>query len=680
MTTPAETDTPFHPRGVPLVVHDPYFSVWCMAERLTGDSPRHWTGASRGMCGLLRVDGKAFRFLGPEPEAVPPVEQVNLEVLPTRTVYGLETGGVSITLTFLSPLLPHDLDLVARPVTYVTWDVVSLDEQPHTVQLYLDCSMEWAVDSPDQLVCWNRSIARSLHFLRCGTMEQAVLSKSGDDRRIDWGYFYLAVPRAYGTSTAIARAQEARDRFCREGDLSAIDHPGAALPAADAPVMVCAFDLGAVEEELVSRRIMLAYNDLCSIEYMDAKLLPYWRRHGRRMEILLFRADHEYAPVLERCETFERELLEDMERVGGIRYRRLGALVVRMCLAGAKLVEGPDGSPWIFSKEHFSNGCIATVDVIYPASPFYLLFNPALLRGSLAPVLEYARSERWPFPFAPHDLGTYPQANGQVYGGGETSVVNQMPVEECGNMLLMFAALAQIEGDLSFAQEYWPLLSKWAGYLLQCGMDPADQLCTDDFAGRLTRNANLALKSILALGAYAKLAAALGKTEDADVYRQFAEEMAPQWMELAWDEDHYSLTFENPGTWSQKYNLVWDIILDLHLFPPEVARTELAFYKRQMNPFGVPLDSRHGYSKLDWSVWTATLAETPEDFALLLEPVYRFAAESPTWVPLPDRFWTADGSQAGRTRARSVVGGIMMPLLADGEGWRKWAGRAAKKP
>jgi hypothetical protein len=707
---PEKARTELRPPAVPLVVHDPYFSVWSFDDALYEGWTRHWTGAVHGMAGLIRVDGKPMRFMGrpldvppqakgaaaaksapaakgdsaakdtplSKEQPIPDVRQLSCQVLPTRTIYRFQAGPVELRLSFLTPALPDDLDVLARPVSYVIFEVQSQDGQPHQVELYFDATGQLAVNTPDQPVVWQRQEAAGdppLQLLRIGTKEQPILQKRGDDLRIDWGYLYLAVPKVQDVATVIGPADRLRKCFTAGQPLPTEDDPRQPRAVQDDwPVLACAFHLGQVGQKRETRWLMLAYDDQYSIQYLEQNLRPWWRRDGLDAPGLLRRAAEQLPKLAQQCEAFDRALMADLEKVGGPGYAPFCALAYRQALGAHKLVQGPDGQLWAFSKECFSNGCIGTVDVIYPAAPILLLLNNQLHKAALRPVLHYAQSGRWKFPFAPHDLGTYPKANGQVYGGGEKSEENQMPVEESANMLILVAGAAKLDGHAEFAKPYWPLLDQWADYLRQKGLDPENQLCTDDFAGHLAHNVNLSAKAIVALACYAELCRMAGRDTEARSYRQLAEQFVQQWIRMADDGDHYRLAFDRPGTWSQKYNLVWDKIFALRLFPPEVVQKEIAFYKTKLNLFGLPLDNRSLYTKTDWHVWTATLADRQEDFEYLMRPVYEFVHFTLPRVPMTDWYWTHNAGRVG-FQARPVIGGVFIRALADQAIWAKWAKR-----
>src|SRR5690348_17165097 len=112
-TALAQTAQPMRPPAIPLVAHDPYFSIWSMADRLNADGTRHWTGKPNTLTALLRLDGKVYRLIGRDPQRTPALEQTRVEVLPTRTIYEFTGGGVKVGLTFFTPALPDDLDVLS---------------------------------------------------------------------------------------------------------------------------------------------------------------------------------------------------------------------------------------------------------------------------------------------------------------------------------------------------------------------------------------------------------------------------------------------------------------------------------------------------------------------------------------------------------------------------------------
>ncbi len=664
----------FRPPAVPLIAHDPYLSIWSMSDRLTDENTKHWTGTEQPLTSLVRVDGTAYRIMGRDPRAVPALPQQSVEVLPTRTIYNFEGAGVHLKLTFLTPALPRDLDVLSRPVTYMVWDARAVDGKQHELAVYLDASAALAVNTADQPVTWSRFQLSGMEAMRLGSQQQPVLEKDGDNLRIDWGYLYIAAGSDAHAVEAATSLNAARAAFGTTGAFPAVDDTETNRPAGarNGTGLAIAIPMGGVGAEPVSRHVLVAYDDLWSLTFLERRVRPYWRRNGAGAAELLTMAEHDFTSLMKRAETFDNALMSDLRNAGGEHFAQMTALSYRQSIAAHKLAVDADGTLLFFPKENFSNGCIDTVDVFYPSSPLYLLLNPKLLEGSVAPVMEYASLPRWRFDFAPHDLGRYPRADGQVYGGGEKTEENQMPVEESSNMIILAAAIARANGNTALAKRYWPELTKWAAYLKDKGLDPENQLSTDDFAGHLAHNSNLSIKAIVALGAYAQMAKQLGHAAEAEGYRKTAQDFARRWVEMGLDGDHYVLAFDKKGTWSQKYNLVWDKVLGLDLFPPAVAAKEIAFYKAHQNKFGLPLDNRSEYTKLDWIYWTATLAGTRADFDALIEPTWSFANESPSRVPLTDWYWTQDAKQRG-FQARSVVGGLFMKLLADEAVWKKWA-------
>lgn len=668
LTVPAGADDAarFRPPAVPLVTSDPFLSIWSEADHLTDDVTRHWTHRPHPLASFIRVDGVTSRLMGRDPTNVPALPQVGLEVMPTRSIYEFEDAKVHVTMTFMTPALPHDLDVFSRPLTYITWKIRSVDGSAHKVSVYDSASGLLTVNKPDEKVVWGREKASHLAAMRIGTARQPILGSGGDDHRIDWGYACLAAPSQHARA-AVGDSKTLAQTFIDRGGLPPADDAGMPRAANDhQPVMALVLDFGRVADAPVSRHAMLAYDEVYSIKYFGKNLRPYWRRNGATLATLLESAEDDYLVLTKKCEDFDRQLVDDLTRVGGVRYARITALAYRQCLAACGLAADANKQPLFFTKENTSNGDIATVDVFFPMDPIWILLSPALAKASLVPILSYAASWHWKFPNAPHDLGTYPFAPGRDDGG------EGMPVEESGNMLILCDAIAKDDGNANFVTPWWPQLTQWAKYLEQYGLDPENQLCTDDFMGHLAHNANLSVKAILGLAAYGDLCRMRGDNETADRYMQLARADAQHWVKVAREGDHYKLAFDKTNSWSQKYNLVWDHILGLNIFPPDVAKTEIAYYRRVMQRYGVPLDSRTHLTKTDWSVWSATMAEDPNEFAELISPIYDYLNETPKRMPLVDSYYT-DNVKSDGMHARPVVGGLFIKMLTDPEIWKKWS-------
>lgn len=792
----------FRAPAYPLITHDTYFSIWSTTDQLSNSTTKHWTGSEQSLIGILKVDGKFYRFLGEESKTfttlltaadeqnyqskytetqpangweaaqfnadnwktgiatfgdnnsldktywkskniwvrrnfdlkqlefkkvylkishddnvevflngekiytktgwsdkyeyielnaavknkfknsnnllaihcentaggahldaglvAEPIEkepktnielanQTNVDINATQTIYNFTCGKINLTLTFTSPLLLDDLELVSRPISYISYKVAANDGNTHDVQVYFGTSTDLAVNLPTQEVTTQKYTSNNLSILKAGTVAQPVLQKKGDNLRIDWGYLYVAVPQSYHSNQYITSSAGAMASFVQNANQSTVK--------ADKQLFLnTIINVGKVGGAAKEQFIMLGYDDLYAIQYFNKDLKAWWKLDSAKtIETELALAAQDYQSILNRCNKFNKKMHKTAAAAGGANYAKLCDLAYRQSIAAHKLVKSSDGEILFLSKENFSGGFINTVDVTYPSAPLYLLYNPALMEGMLNGIFYFSESGKNTTPFAAHDLGTYPLANGQTYGEG-------MPVEESGNMLILVAAIAKAEGNANYAKKHWKTLTTWANYLNKEGFDPANQLCTDDFAGHLARNANLSVKAIVGIGCYAMLAEQLGDKATAEKYRNSAKEMVGKWIQLADAGDHYALTFNDKNTWSEKYNMIWDKVLGLHLFPKSVYKKEVRFYLTKQNEYGLPLDSRKNYTKSDWILWTASLTRKRKDFRTLVDPVYKYATETSSRVPLSDWHETTDGKMVG-FQARSVVGGYFMKIL-----------------
>ncbi len=620
--------------AVPLVTVDPYFSIWSNTDRLTDSDTRHWTGEKQPLEGTVFVDGTPYAFLG-KPEGVQPMEQTSLDVTACSTVYTFACDAITLTVTFTTPLLLDDLAIASRPVSYIQVETAPADGKAHEVKIRL---------LVDDAICQNFKYQWPTEFTevslpgitaaKVGAVKQYVLNRSDDNIRIDWGYAYLATNAANAVMECVPHTHEY------------------GIPAHEMQLTVTG------DHAL----FVLAYDDIKSIQYFGVNLPSYWNKDGKTIETAIVEAYEDYDALMARCAALAADLKAKCKNE---KYYELLSLAYRQAIAGHKIAVDTEGKVLFISKENFSNGCAATVDVTYPSIPLFLLYNPELVNGMLRPIFKYTNSGDWFYKFAPHDAGQYPLVNGQVYSH-HTCPYWQMPVEECGNMLVTVTAAALASKDISFAKENWKDLQIWVDYLMQYGLDPENQLCTDDFAGHLAHNCNLGLKAIMGIASFGILNKLDGKADEGEKYLAAAKEMAAKWLEIAADDKTvYRLAFDQPGTYSMKYNAVWDQLFETGIFPADAFDAEISGHiANHTNKYGLVLDNRADYTKSDWLLWTATMASKEEEFDALVDTLWLAYHESESRVPMTDWYDTKTAKQIG-FQNRTVQGGLFIRLLKD---------------
>lgn len=599
------------------------------------------------------TDFGVFKNVALNNENVITAQQKSVSVLATNTYYTFACGPVELDVVFTAPMLINDYDLLSSPVNYISYQVRSVDNKVHDVQFYLGASTFLAVNKTNQPTISSTVINKGVKYLKTGTIEQPILAKTGDGICIDWGYFYL--PNING-EVCLDSDNNIKASFFSDGTLPQGKTEIVNRKPSTSPTLAYVHDFGKVAQ--ASSYALLGYDEIEDIEYFYNRYKGYWAHNG---SVTIFdqfdKLNRAYSGIMERCRAFDKMIYDDGVAAGNVKYAEILSGSYRHVIAAHKLFEDKDGNLLFFSKENNSNGCVNTVDLTYPEAPLFLAYNPELQKAMMTSIFDYSLSGRWTKPFAAHDLGQYPRANNQVYGG-------DMPLEEAGNMITLAAMLTKIDGNTTYVNKYWDILKTWADYLVENGQDPANQLCTDDFAGHWAHNANLSIKAIMGVAGFAEMARIKGDAATADKYLKTAKDMAVKWEQTARDGDHYRLAFDRENTWSQKYNMVWDKLWNLNLFPGNVMQKEIKYYLGKQNKYGLPLDCRKDYNKNDWIMWTAAMSHDNKTFLKFVDPLWKYMNETESRVPTSDWYDTKTGLMVG-FKARSVIGGFWMKVFAD---------------
>lgn len=627
----------------PLFVKDPYFSFWAQSEKLYGSDVIFWTGQEKKINAFLKINGELYCFLGKWDGKY--AEQKCVRVTAYTTDYTFRIKGIELKISFVSPLPLDDLHTLSLPVCYMKYEFTGGD-----AELIFAVERSVCSNSGDLPVRGGRLALGEFETAFFGLKRQTPFSDDADVRCAEWGYWYLTGEKAYFSERSNCLVSRS---YKKQGI------------------------------------VMLGFDDTVSINYFGEYLKGYYLKEHTIFDALN-ETYREQGAIESKLIKFDTELKERCKPFGEGYYRILLASL-RQSIAAHKLAVDKDGELLFFSKECYSNGCIATVDVSYPSVPLYLLYRPELVRGMLRPIFKFAKMPVWSYDFAPHDVGTYPNCCGQVYGlndcgepyesllrGGEGqsryplwqfpknfdvyNYASQMPVEESANMLIMLYAAYRADGNAEMIKSEFPLLKRWAEYLVKNGLKPENQLCTDDFSGHLKNNLNLAVKATVGIACFAEMCKLTGAKYEQ--YRSTAEAFADKIVSLGKHFSHLPLTWDaGEDTYSLKYNLAFDKLLDLNLFPNELRKKEVAYYLTKRNKYGIPLDGRADFSKSDWLVWAAYLSDSVEKQREMLEGLAGYLKESEDRLPFGDWYDTKTGRLIG-FRNRTVQGGCFLLLMS----------------
>ncbi|ROW08173.1 hypothetical protein VPNG_06905 [Cytospora leucostoma] len=618
------------------------------------------SGQITGWQGFVAVDGVVYNWMG---AAIGPavVNETSATYTSTQTVFTFDVEGkVTLTATFLSPVYPDDLVKQSLQYSYVDVTAVSADGASHSVQVYMDTSGEFASGSDvTQNITWDHGSTSGVLYntFQLSTQQEFVeLSQQAG-----WGQWFLSTADTDGVTWKIGADTVVRPQFEANQTLDNTQDTNYRAINDNWPVFALSKDLGNVSSSEVGVLFTIGVSQDNVVNFQGnsssaTALTALWKSAYSSAEDANAAFYNDYSSASSASASLDSQIATDTSNAAGENYTIITTLAVRQVFGATAPAQG--NQTYLFLKEISSDGDSNTVDVIYPALPLFLYLNETLVKLMLDPLYENQESGDYPNTYAEHDLGVFPNALGYPEGNDEA-----MPLEECGNMIIATLAYAQRAGDTAYLSQHWGKLEQWAGYLVNESLIPADQISTDDFAGSLANQTNLALKGIIALKAMGQISNLTGISS---TYDATADEYLPQWenygINFNASPPHAVLDYNDPTSHGVLYNLYADRLLGLNFVPEEVYTIQSDFYPTVALEYGVPLDTRHNWVKSDWELWAAAIAdETTRDLFINLEAHWVNTTTQTT--PFGDLF---DGDTSGYTSAefiaRPVQGGLFSLL------------------
>ncbi|KAJ5305585.1 uncharacterized protein N7443_005245 [Penicillium atrosanguineum] len=658
------THHPSQPPSYPLAVRNPYLSAWMPSDRvhqLPSSEPQFWAGQELGWSVIVRVDGEAYSLMGvPDSESAPiiPATVRRAEFTSTHSLFDLTAGGIAFTLDFFSPVSPSNYLRHSIPFSYLTVHI----EGAHGVeiQVYSDIDGRWTGQDDHSVHDFEERDGLVIHSLSVADAEKY---SEANDMAL-WGDVILA-SRQSNSSTLSALAGDpktVRSQFAQDGDLS-----GQESTWSRQNVVAVAHDLGSVTGG-ASVNFAVGYERKEAINYLGEAYTGYYRAYyPTTHEALSFFLD-DYGDAFLESLKLDHEMVTFATAAAGPKYADIVALSTRQAYGGMDLTisnESLDTDDVLaFIKELSSDGNVNTIDVIMPAFPIYWVMDPNWIRLLLEPIMRYTDAGRWHLPYTIHDLGShYPNAIGH-----DDQQAEAMPIEECGNLLILALAYAQATGDTGWTDQYMSIFQQYADYLIDNGVDIANQLSSNDAAGPLPNETNLAVKAAVGIKAF-------GELSGNEQYSKIGDERADLFFYegLGTDEEqtHFVLQYPDfPESWKTPYNLFPDVLLGLRTFSDEAYQMGSDFFSSVRGEFGVALDSRQDWAKSDWNMWLAGTFDTStrDEF---VDDLWAFMTNGKHNWPFSDRYVSTSkhGNEPGTPilcRARPTVGGHFALLALKG--------------